>query len=546
MCSADRHWLLAIGFWLLAAMAFGSPRLKDLSVQVRLMDNGDARITETRLMQVEDNGTECYIVIGNMNGSRVENLQVSDETGARYEQIVPWHQDASRQAKTGLCGIVSKGDGCEVCWGLGASGTRTYTVCYTVTSLVRSYEDFDGFNYMFVADHLNPVAEHARVVISKDGGELTEDEVGMWAFRYQGDVELLDGSIVAEAADGLDSDHAMIVMLQFQKGVLHPQRQESGLFEAVKTRAFEDSDYNQGRSLKDWLADMAIWLYLTFVILAAPIVLLWRYYKIWRFRRDVNKDLMWYRDLPYKGNLLRANQVLNAMRYKSRDTKELISACVLRLISVDALRIEPLGDGSGNATLVVGELQRVRGLADTKLLRALHHIFTEASGDDGVLQPKELKKWLHNSKNQEMLFEFMGEATSQRGIKELRKEIEECRKVVGHRQFLKDFTLANERHAIEVALWKDYLVYAELFGIAKQVRRDMMKINPDVFEMDKVVCAMCNTHELPKLVNVSVQGLLQAQRIQDRNSRRDSGGGGSASMGGGGGHSGGGSGGGIR
>ena len=527
-------------------MAFGAPRLTDLTVKVRLMDNGDARITETRSMTVEDDGTECYIVIGNLNGSRIEDIHVSDETGESYANHHPWDQTLSRSSKTAQWGLVTTDNGYELCWGLGKSGDRLYTVNYTVTSLVRSYDDYDGFNYMFVAEHLNPHAEHARVIIKKESGPFTEDEVRMWAFRFKGSVNLVDGNIVAETSDELDDKHAMIVMLQFEKGVLHPTKQEEGLFQAVKDRAFEGSDYNQGRSLKDWLIEYATWIFAGLLWLTVPFMILRSYIRTWRFRRDVKKDGLWYRDLPYNGNLQRANQVLEAMRYRGRNTKSLISACVMRLVSIGALRIEPLGDGSGKSALTIGPLQRVRGLADTKLLRSLHRIFTEAAGDDGILQPKELKKWLHKSKNQEMSAEFMMEATALRKVKELRGEMEQCRQVWGLRQFLIDFTLANERHAVEVGLWKDYLVYAELFGIAKQVRRDMQKINPDYFEMDDIFAAMCNTEALAPTINISLQGLLRALKYLQKDNGRSDGSGGSASMGGGGGYSGGGSGGGIR
>lgn len=542
-CLGDRTRLLLL-LLLTAATAWATPRLNDLSVDVLLLDNGDARITEVRQMNVEDTGTECYISIGNLNGSSIENVSVTDEIGTYYKRNTPWDSGRSRQAKSGQWGLVSTDNGYELCWGLGESGERTYTVSYTVTGLLRSYSDYDGFNYMFVAENLNPPAEHARVTIRKENGEFTDDEVGMWAFRFKGVVNLVDGCIVAETEDELSSDHAMIVMLQFEKDVFHPAVQAEGTFETVKERAFEGSDY--GKSLTDWLKEGFAWLLLGAIWLIGPFIMLCRYIKVWRFRRAVNSDIMWYRDLPYSGNLLRANQVLNAMCYKKKNTKSLISACVLRLVSVGALRIEPLGDGSGKSALVIGPLERVRGLADTKLLRSLHRIFTEAAGSDGILQPKELKKWMGQKKNEELLVEFMAEATSGRNIKELRKEMESCRKVVGLRQFLKDFTLANERHAVEVELWKDYLVYAELFGIAKQVRRDMQKISPDYFKMDEVFGAMCNTSELPSMINISLQGLLRALKLLNGGNSRSSGGGGSASMGGGGGYSGGGSGGGIR
>ena len=181
--------LLLLG--ILAAQA--GPVLHDLNIYVELMDNGDARITEVRRMSIDDEGTECYIVMGFMNGSRVHNLQVSDETGTEYENIGEWDVDASRSRKAGKCGIVTKSEGYELCWGLGNEGERTYTVSYIVTKLVRAYDDADGFNFMFVAQDIKPAAQHAEITLTReDGGEIPQELVKMWAFRYDGDIQWHD------------------------------------------------------------------------------------------------------------------------------------------------------------------------------------------------------------------------------------------------------------------------------------------------------------------------------------------------------------------
>ena len=45
------------------------PQLHDLDIKVVLSRNGDARITETRLMSIDSEGTECYIGLANMGES---------------------------------------------------------------------------------------------------------------------------------------------------------------------------------------------------------------------------------------------------------------------------------------------------------------------------------------------------------------------------------------------------------------------------------------------------------------------------------------------
>ena len=70
-----------------ATSLFARPQLHNLDIRVVLSKNGDAHITETRQMEIDGEGTECYIVIGSLNGSEVSDLTVSDETGRVFSNI---------------------------------------------------------------------------------------------------------------------------------------------------------------------------------------------------------------------------------------------------------------------------------------------------------------------------------------------------------------------------------------------------------------------------------------------------------------------------
>ena len=55
--------------------------------------------------------------------------------------------------------------------------------------------------------------------------------------------------------------------------------------------------------------------------------------------------------------------------------------------------------------------------------------------------------------------------------------------LAGLKKFLLDFSVIHKRESIEVALWEDYLVYAQLFGIADKVDEQMENIYPDFNKM---------------------------------------------------------------
>ena len=539
--------LLAIGFWLLATSAFARPFLHDLNIRVVLSHNGDAQITETRLMDIDDEGTECYIGLGNMGQSIVGNLRVKDETGREFTCVDDWDIDRSREWKAGKCGIIEKRNGYELCWGLGDKGHRTYTTTYTVTSLVHAYPDADAIRHVFLDEAVRPKPAHVRMTIaSADSARFQPDSCGIWGFRFQGDLWFEGDSIVIESTEAFEDRSALYVMVRFPKGMFEPTIQEDDTFEHKQQLAFEGSDYISGDdgdsmdAIIGIIIGLAVWLLPIF----GGVVYLWY---VWRARRRANKDLLWYRDIPLGGNMQQANDILNAYRYFGTDYNNLLSACILKLIDLGAIAIEqrPNQKGKMIGSFVIKEFQDAHN--QPLLLRKLHTIFKIAAGDDSVLEPKELKTYMKNTSNESVTDSFINTLHTKTALSSYKDRQDEVRQVFGLRKFLKEFTLLDERGVNEVSLWKDYMIYATLFGIADQVIKDMKKINPEFFNMDRVAAQMADGMTLPTINSALHSSYTRAYMNKVNREQRASGHGGHSSWGGGGGgFSGGGGGGGVR
>ena len=542
-----------------ALQAAAGPVLRNLEIEVLLRDNGDADIMETRTMSIDNVGTECYIVIGNLEGSKITNFTVTDDEGVEYLNEGRWNVDRTRIEKTRRCGIVTKSNGYELCWGLGKPGERPYVVRYTVTDLVRDYGETDGFNYMFVTRDMKPSPQEASVTIRAphlaDG--LPKDSVRVWSFGFNGENEIADGEVVSYTTEPMTEKSAMIVMLELDKGLLHPTMKEKETFEKVKERAFEGSDYKEPawyKKLWNFLIEEPVVFFGILLGGLAGLLAVWSGIRVSRERKKLLKTIDWYRDIPINGDLVHARGLYDAFYLTGGiNDQDIINAMVLRLIRTGTLTIEdrmvmPTGlkkimgvEGKVQPCIIIKDFNERNRLINAEPIRKLYVMFRLASGDDLVLQPKELMRWMRSHEDEVMAFVNLLKPSV--SIKEAKEEIEDTKKVFGLKKYLQDFTLANERHVSEVALWNDYLVYASLFGIADQVMADMKQINPEYLQMNQISRNLTDRRVVPMLLTTTSS---TATSIKQSVESRRSGGGGRSSFGGGGGFRGGGSGGGVR
>ena len=541
---------LLLGLLISATSVFSRPSLNNLDIKVVLSKNGDARITETREMYIDDEGTECYIGLANMGESQVKDLTVSDETGTRFINV-DWDVDETRDWKTYKCGIVTTNRGYEVCWGLGEEGERTYITSYTITGLVRGYPDADAIRHVFLDTSVSPKPDHAKITIMTADTTMVinPDSCGIWGFRFEGNLWFENGTIVAETTKAMSEEAGLFIMVQFPKGMFEPTIWENDTFENKKGEAFEGSDYASSDDDEDmtWFEWVIFFLIYGVSALAAVCSFVWHIFTVWHARRKANKDLMWYRDIPLNGNLQEANNILNAYKYMHTDYNNLMSACILKLIQLGAITIEtrPNIKGEMEPNFVIHELKNFGN--QPVLMRKIFNIFKNAAGSDTVLEPKELKQYMKSTCNQSITDSFINTLHTKTSISKDKDREEEVRQLFGLRKFVKEFTLMDERGVGEVKLWKDYMIYATLFGIADRVIKEMKKVNPEYFNMDQVANQMADNMTLPLIYSTLHHSTSSAVAAKAAREHRSSGGGGHSSWGGGGGgFSGGGGGGGVR
>lgn len=524
-----------------------------LRINVELRDDGAALVTETWRINVSDDISEWYLVADNMGWMTIEDLRVCDETGNEYVNEGEWNVNRSRARKAGRCGLVTKSDGYEICWGVGSSGWHTYTVRYLLTGLVKGHEDLDGFNHMFVARDLGSSPQSIVLTIRKPGLEFTTENTKVWAFGFHGEIHVEDGVVVARTTEPFTRRSALIAMVGFEKGLFHPALAESRTFDEVRQTAMEGSDYREPDKDGDFWIGLLVGLGVVLSVFVSVKVIV----KTVKRKRELlgggMRNVAWFRDAPLGGDLKKSSNILLAFSGNTMlERQNLIAAYITRLFYRGAFEIVPQ-PGKSKPLMKIRDLEvddSTDSRSDAGLESRLYSFIKEAAGEDGILQKNELQRWAN--RHGEALYDWGLDAWN--GVTIWTMKPEDARQVFGLRRYLKDFTMIKDRGVVEVKLWNNYLIFASLYGIADQLMKDFRKVCPEYFTLSSAARLLdddVTTFMIWNMINMTSRDFNTAASTYEASRSNDSGsgwsgGGGMASWGGGGGFSGGGSGGGGR
>ena len=575
--------IVKFGLALLACLAFLFPataqEIRSLDIMVTFNPDGSAEVNQLWKVNVV-RGTEWYIPIENLHGIEVDSLKVWENSIPFASDGHHWDSDRTREEKTRRCGIIDKSDGVELCWGQGELGDHEWLVSYQLRNLVQGYDDFDGFNHMFVNPEMVAGVDSLWMYFRQGEGfakKWTPEDTKFWGFGFDGDLRWAadTSGVLVTNDEPMSMFDDVVVMMQFNKGVFQPALVNmDDTFEKHRDRALEGSDYYEPE--RDIWAEILAWILIIgiclvfcwpVVVVIIGLIAMIPFKKM--FLPPLKKKIFgagkikdYWRDIPLDGDLPAAWWLYkHGTRDEIDKTTSVMGALFLRWIFKGWLEVVR-DQESGKANLVIvnteGEIQA--STFETTMYRAVR----AAAGKNGILEAGELKEAAQKSGNalhgiSKTLENFgssylsrnnllLGGVCTERG-KKAAAELE------GLKNFLNDFTLSKERYAEEVKLWKEYLVYAQFHGIADKVAKQFSKLIPkdlanagiDTTQLLRMVStatsymAAFNPPAPPRRTYSSYSGGSSSSSYT-----RSSGGGGHSSHSGGGGHSGGGRGGGSR
>jgi uncharacterized membrane protein YgcG len=259
--------------------------------------------------------------------------------------------------------------------------------------------------------------------------------------------------------------------------------------------------------------------------------------------RKLDKEAPFFREIPCDKNIYEANFISQAFKL-SQEKTNLLGAILLKWLKEDKIAIKKV-----TSKILKRESNAIELKATTFELdfeKDLYEMIEEAA-EDGLLEQNEFERWCKKNYNEilkwfDKAYDYAGANLETKemlsNIKPRRylvtdKMFEEANKLSGLKKFLLEFSRIGEKQPIEVKLWEEYLMYAQIFGIAKEVAKQFKKLYPDIikdynYDFDTII-----------FINmISNSGMMSA--TQARANSYSAGGGGFSSFGGGGGSFGGG------
>ena len=536
--------------------------ISSINMDIYLSDTGDATITETWQTYL-DEGTENYHPYFNIGNSKIIFNSVKDDRGTTYNYNSNWNIDNSFEIKKNTFGIYNSGNEYDLCWGISEYGNRTYTLNYTIQNFIYNTTD----NYQILYWTLIPKGMSSsvdKVYIKVHANNNFSDDLPVWGYgNYGGTAYVYNGIIEATSPEkGLSTDQYMTILVKFSSNTFNTTNSIDKSWDEVYSEAKKGATaYKENDN--SFMSILSNFLYIIVAVLVfVPYALSAKRKKNHMISgKDELKDVLPFRDIPFGEDYFYTNYLAQEYDLISTDTN-ILGAMFLKWIKNNYLTIstEEKGIFKTKTTKFIINPNSTNQMTDPNELK-LWDIINKAAVDN-ILEDNEFKKYCKNNyqtllnlfdnindnidKNLKNNNAFITTVEIKKAFGTSKKYTatsklnEDARKLAGLKVFFKDFTSLNEKQPIEVKQWREYLIYAQILGMAEQVAKEFKKFYPDVI-------TDVNYNDIVLINNFSNNGVYAAMDARSRAQNYSAGGGGFSFGGGGGGSfGGGGSGGGSR
>ena len=536
--------------------------ISSINMDIFIDNYGNANVTETWQCNTSQ-GTESYHPYYNLGNSSITNLTVSDKTKT-YTTLGSWNTSGSLSSKAYKCGINYINNGVEICWGISSYGSNTYIVKYTITNFVSSLSDSQMVYWTLIPyDFSNSIGS---VKIKIHSNKYFQDTIDVWGYgNYGGLCYVNNGAIYMDSDGRLGTSEYMTILAKFPLNTFNCENVLDYDFDHYYNMAEKGSKkYNKkSESIIGKFSSVFIYIFqfafFIVIMIVSKITIGKKYgFKYGPLGKKIPRDVNYFRDIPCDNDIFKAYYI--AYQYNIIKNKtDILGAIILKWLKKGIIKTENREGGKifkkENTVILLGD-ERNRALDNTKETELFHMMYVASK--DGILENKEFEIWCRKSyskvlgwfddileEQRNKLYEeglltkqnsgvvFIDKYTATPELKN------EAMKLAGLKRFLLEYTLIPDRDAIEVELFEDYLIFAQMMGIAKQVSKQFKELYPEMIEQTNY-----GTYDNIIYINYcSSRGIASANSARAAAQSYSSGGGGFSSGGGGGGSFGGGGGG---
>ena len=534
-------------------------RIYKISMDIKLDENGNAHINEDWQMYTSEK-TENYKPYYNLGESVISNFQVSDNS-RYYEFQNHWNINGNLEDKAYKNGFYYENGATELCWGISKYGKTTYHLSYDVSNMIINTSDgYQVFYWQLIPYDMNPNVESYDITIRTD--DYLDDTLDVWGYgAYEKYAYVADGVVKLVGESSLSSDEYVVGLIKFDKGTFDTDYSDERSFNDFLNLAETGATHYKDKSNNIFFRIIRfIFRIIPYIIIAAISLVASKnfgsnkYFRSLRFKEEekaIPKDFPMFRDIPCNKNIYIANYVCGAYGI-NKNEKNFIGCLVLKWLKDSIIKID---NNDKNDPKIILNTPTLPENYSTNTHESDLYNYMYAASNEGILSTKDFKKYC---KNHYTMILNWNELSYSAGLTECitanylvksdekigkydvnHSFYEEGLKIAGLKKFLVEFSDMKNKEPIEVHLWQDYLIFAQMFGIPKQVAKQFKDLYPEVYEQSNYdYTTFIFIHDF------SYSGYQAASAARSAAQSYSAGGGGFSSGGGGGGSFGGGGGGG--
>lgn len=558
-----KYLILIISMFLFIPIVNASS-VNKINMDIYIDSNGDANVREVWDTTATSGSTELYKTYNNVGNSKFLDFKVS-LNGKEYNSLNYWDIDASFSEKSYKNGIHYISDGLELCWGVSEYGNNTYTLEYKITNFVLELSDAQMVYWRLIPNNISGGVDNVYIKIYSDF--KYSDTLDVWGYgKYGAPTYVYDGYIEMTTDDkSLDSNEYMTILIKYPLGSFITNNKDlSKDFNYYFNMAQKGNKKYIAKAKLDDIGPI-----ISVIASIIPILLFgfWMCVTIYKLslgkrkyfksNKKLEKDIPNFRDIPCNGDIFNSFYISHLYGLTKKDT-DFFGSVLLKWLKNGNIKItnEEKKGLFGSDKVITIEFFELN--AENEKEMDLWNMMITASKDN-VLEEKEFENYCksHYSKvlnwyDKVLNYEMKDFISSGRILESYKKKLfglksykyseddsiyEDAKKLAGLKQYLVEFSNMKEKQAIEVHLWQDYLIYAQMFGIAKKVAEQFKNMYPEVIK------DYSNDFDISDVILLNHfydSGITSATTAQARANSYSSGGGGFSSGGGGGGSFGGG------